>query len=233
MKTKLFLFAALTLFLASCKTGSFTSRHYTSGHYKANHANVKKPEAQSIAQNTKKISHNYSTAEKLNVNNETNTNGLIASSSPERIFSEKKHKSISNLSPVSTKKVPRLIAIMKDLFAKPAKSELKSGKSDEKISQKSLIGFGCGVGAIVIDVICFLIAVGTVSYAPLAGLIVGLALGILGIVFGTQGIKDYKSSRNTPSLVFGIVGAATGLAGIILAVYFAIYGALFVSFYYI
>jgi hypothetical protein len=82
-------------------------------------------------------------------------------------------------------------------------------------------------------VICFLIAVAALSYAPLIGMIFGLALGIVGIIFGTQGIKDYKSSRNTPTLVFGIVGAATGLAAIILAIYLGLYGALLVTAYLI
>jgi hypothetical protein len=231
MKTKLFLVVAVIMILVSCKTGSFTSRRYMSGHYKANHASVKKPDAQPLAKNEKKTNHLRPSAETLSVQPETNPDELIASAHPKKIFTEKKHTSLNNLSVHSVKKEPKLITFMKEMFTSPSKNELKTGKSDEKISQKSLIGFACGVGAIAIDVICFIIAVGTLSYAPLAGMLVGLVLGVLGIIFGTQGIKDYKSSRNTPTLVFGIVGAATGLIGIILAFYLGIYGAVWVSLY--
>jgi hypothetical protein len=231
MRTKLLFFLAMVLFFASCKTGgNFTSRRYMAGHYKANHAHVKKPDEQSVTNNSKRAL-SYSSAEKMKVQPVIKPDELVASSSSKKVFTGKKHKLLSNLPYLSSKKTPRLIGMIKEMFTKPAKNELKSGKSDEKISQKSLVGFACGVGAIAIDIICFLIAVGAGSYAPLAGMLVGLVLGILGIIFGTQGIKDYKSSRNTPTLVFGIVGAATGLVGIILAFYLGIYGALIVSFY--
>jgi hypothetical protein len=235
MRTKLALFAAAIIFLASCKTGSnFTSRRYMAGHYKANHAHVKKPDAQTMAHSSKKPLEKYSSGEKLNEQPAVKSDLLIASSNPKKVaYAEKKHKLLNNLLPVSTRKTPKLIGSIKEMFKKPAKNELRSGKGDEKISTKSLIGFACGVGGIAIDVICFLIAVAALSYAPLIGMIFGLALGIVGIIFGTQGIKDYKSSRNTPTLVFGIVGAATGLAAIILAIYLGLYGALLVTAYLI
>lgn len=230
MKSKLILLIAIVVFITSCKTGSnFTSRRYTAGHYKHNHTSVKKPEALAS-----KRSEGSLKKEKLTiVNDKPETVELIASNTEKKIvFTEKKHKPLI-LNSTSSKKA-RLLAFKKNLdFLKVLKSKksepLKSGKSDEAISSKSLIGFACGIAGIVVDIIAFVAAVAALNYAILLLMLLGLVLGILGIVFGTQGIKDYRSSKNTPTLVFGIVGAATGLAAIILAIYLGIYGALLIA----
>lgn len=231
MKTKLILFVSAILFIASCKTGNFTSRRYMAGHYKSNHASVKKPEAIASKRHESSLKR-----EKQNAVNETKeTHVLIAANTGKKVvFTEKKHKHLT-FSNTATKKAKSVVFKKAFEFLKPftqKRSEpLRSGKSDEPVSTKSLIGFACGIGGIAIDIIAFIAAVASLNYGVLLLMIVGLVLGILGIVFGTQGIKDYKSSRNTPTLVFGIVGAATGLAAIILAIYLGLYGALLIAAY--
>ncbi|MBP7808414.1 MAG: hypothetical protein KA163_03915 [Bacteroidia bacterium] len=231
MKSKLLFLSAVIIFIASCKTGNnFTSRRYTAGHYKANHSSVKKPEA--IASKPSDISVKK---EKLTAVYETKETSVLiaANTSKQVVFTEKKHKPI-NIN--STSKKTKAIALKKALdFLNPLKQKksepLKAGKGEEGISTKSLVGFACGVAGIAIDIITFVVAISALEYIVLLGMILGLILGILGIVFGTQGIKDYRNNKNTPTLVFGIVGAATGLIAIILAVYLGIYGALWITAY--
>lgn len=231
MKFKLLFLLAAIIFITSCKTGSnFTSRRYMAGHYKANHSSVKKSET--IASKT---SDSFIKKEKLSAVYEVKeTPVLVAANTGKKVvFTEKKHKPIHIN---SDSKKAKAIAFKKSFESlnpfKQNKSEpLKSGKGEEGISTKSLVGFACGVAGIAIDVISFIVAISALEYIVLLGMVLGLVLGILGIVFGTQGIKDYRTSRNTPTLVFGIVGAATGLAAIILAVYFGIYGALWITAY--
>jgi hypothetical protein len=231
MKSKLLFLSAVIIFIASCKTGNnFTSRRYTAGHYKANHSSVKKPEA--IA--SKRIDTPVK-KEKLSAVYEVEEAPVLIAANTDKpiVFTKKKHKPIH----INTdSKKAKALAFKKAFgFLNPLKQKksepLKSGKGEEGISTKSLVGFACGVAGIAIDVISFIVAISALEYIVLLGMVLGLVLGILGIVFGTQGIKDYKTSRNTPTLVFGIVGAATGLAAIILAVYFGIYGALWITAY--
>lgn len=229
MKSKLLFLSAVIIFIASCKTGNnFTSRRYTAGHYKANHSGVKKPEAivsKRIDTSVKK--------EKLSAVYEVKEAPVLIAANTDKpiVFTKKKHKPIH----INTdSKQAKALAFKKAFgFLNPLKQKksepLKASKGEEGISTKSLVGFACGVAGIAIDVISFIVAISALEYIVLLGMVLGLVLGILGIVFGTQGIKDYRTSRNTPTLVFGIVGAATGLAAIILAIYLGIYGALIIA----
>lgn len=232
MKTKLLLFLSAVILLSACKTGSnFTTRRYTAGHYKPNHSSVKKPETVIAKRNENSLKKEV--LEKTYTAADENSVVIASSDSKKPDFVVKKRKKTLDFTKgiekaKQNKVFNRSLLSVKDLFSKKDKP-LKSGKGDSEISTKSLIGFACGIGGIAVDIVCFIAAIAALEYIILLGMLLGLVLGILGIIFGTQGIKDYRSSRNTPTLVFGIVGAATGLAAIILAFYFGIYGAFWIA----
>jgi hypothetical protein len=84
-----------------------------------------------------------------------------------------------------------------------------------------------GLGLLV-DVMVFFLAIGTLEFALAYLLVIGLGLGIAGMVLGIKGIKNYKRKRkagvkHTSELVLSIVGLYLAVGAILFAFIFGVF----------
>jgi hypothetical protein len=110
----------------------------------------------------------------------------------------------------------------------PERAPVQEAGQLERLRSRSANALGCGIGGLVVYIICFFVAVFIgqslegrrlaepdpgAAILPVVLLLAGVTLSILAIVFGAKGIKR-ENTRNRGSaiagLVMGIVGASLG-----------------------
>ena len=88
----------------------------------------------------------------------------------------------------------------------------------------ALVSFILGIVGLVLNILAISVIVATSEYVFALLFIAGLVMGIIAVVFGTQGLRRYHKNKNgTINLVFSIIGTAFGAGAIITAFVFAFY----------
>jgi hypothetical protein len=229
MKTFKLISALLAILMFSeCKQGSFTTRKYTKGHYREDRDKV------ATTKSTDRQNHKKEAAPKI----ESFKDLAVKESAVDKKADEKPiaQNSTSEKKTIHKKSASTWKAEQKALFKKQFKA-LKLEKSQKRSSSPDtgpLVAAILGVAGIVIDYMGLVLAIAAGEYALLLLMVVGLACGIVAIIMGAKGLKDFNRERrqgnkNVANMVLSIVGLATGGASIILAIYFAIYGALWIT----
>lgn len=230
MKKQFTLLLAALVLLASCSGNRFTSRKYTKGHY-ISHAQKPNMPARHAG-------------EPANAEPQSSPAVLTASSSKKSIVvhapkalpdqlshkTSSKSKSSSKRSVVTGKTKKHDISHRYSPVVKKSSRKASPKSSGSGLEKHALRGFIFSVAALLFDVIGFIITVSVPTYAGLLIILPAIALGIIGLINGTKGLKEHKrNGGSTSDLVFSIMATAIGGASLILALIFSIDGALYVT----
>lgn len=238
MKHKLFLssvFFLLVLVLAtSCGSGrSFSSRKYMVGNYVTHKHKPGKPavheqlpqetaavpDASPEAGNVAMESANESVAER-HATLELETKSLSSAMRAEKKVSSEKTGS-------AAEKALRFVG-SRDAFLLKAERSVMASDGGKSVDAPALVSFILGILGLGLNILALSAIIATAEYAIALLFIVGLVLGIMGVVFGTQGLRrHHKNDTGSLSLVFSIIGTACGGLAIISAFVFAIYTLIF------
>lgn len=95
---------------------------------------------------------------------------------------------------------------------------------DNSLDSVALVSFILGVLGLVLNILALSVIVATSEYVFALMFIAGMVMGIIAVVFGTQGLRRYhKNKSGTINLVFSIIGTAFGAGAIITAFVFSFY----------
>ena len=237
--------AMMVLVTASCGSSrSFSSRKYTAGNYvshKHKPGNVSvyeqpKQEAATVAK-TETPTGTPPSVEKANSPKED----LI--STPARAATDGDKTALGMTSSEtktasSVKSTEQKAEVKKEADAKLAKREAFrkyiAGKTERKclayddgekaLDPVALVSFILGIIGLVLNILAISVIVATAEYVFALLFIAGMVLGIIALVFGTQGLRrNRKNNTGTLNLVFSIIGTAFGAGAIITAFIFAFY----------
>lgn len=222
MKKNLLLLIASIMFLSSCRTGSeFTSRRYMKGHYAAKkHQKEKiKPVEQDIEVKSLLASKQpvYTAKKAILLQSEVPAekrvkNEGIKIGNSKKAFSSALLNEIKNISSNAFKKENPNI-----------KAKAPSTEKDKSLDKKALMGTIFGVAGFVMDIMGFVLFLSTLEYIFMIFFALAVVLGIFAVILGSKGIRRYKEKKNVTSLVFGIIGLATGIISMIMAIYYTLY----------
>ncbi len=227
MKSKIILFLSLVVLIASCSSEKkFSSRHYTKGRYASHKSKVTTKEKNNVIAETSKevvIANNEPTVEKSiskgEYSQELKENAVKSEKSKEKSTIKERTKQLRSTLKELKKEIK---ADKKALFKSP--KELRKQNAEGTLSTKALLGLIFGIVGMVVNTVANILVYNS-SYAFIFLFIFGLVFGILALVFGLGGISDYsKGNKNILNLIFGIVGACLGVAAIVTAIYYAIFG---------
>jgi hypothetical protein len=230
--------AIMILLAASCGSSrSFSSRKYTAGNYvshkhKAGKVTAHENPEQESATITKDdiLTEKTAVAEKTDLPKDevvaTDKTALGMTSTEAKTSSstqrtEKKAEVKKKDSKIRAFKAESLKKYIADRTTRKAVAADEDGNSLDPVA---LVSFILGIAGLVLNILAITIIAATAEYALALLFIAGMVLGIIAVVFGTQGLRRYhKSKSGTINLVFSIIGTALGAAAIITAFIFAIY----------
>lgn len=127
--------------------------------------------------------------------------------------------------PTTSQARVRSLLSARDQFLGKAERQAKADDDNgNRLDPVALTGFILGVLGLALNLIALAVIVATSEYVLGLLFIVGLVLGIMGVVFGSQGLRrHHKNNTGTLNLVFSIIGTAFGAGAIITAFVFAFY----------
>lgn len=222
-----FIFLILfSLLISACSTGKkFTSRKYTGGRY-TSHAKHKDRVSTPVAENQRTVEARVQkeavpaqSSLKPNVRNEI---ALSAGNSQVAVAEVKLPRIL-----VKTQSLLEKNKTVQTFQKKTEAREVKKATSTDGSSPKSLLSVFLGAGGLTLDIVGFIVTLITAEYIFMTLLFVGLALGIVALVMGLSGIRQYKQDKRNgekrrSTLVLGIIGTALGGAAIFAAAYFSL-----------
>ncbi|MGZ3884606.1 MAG: hypothetical protein ACXVP0_10045 [Bacteroidia bacterium] len=222
--------AAVALMLTACSGSRFTSRKYTGGHYISHAHKPGSPEKNASEKNAAQAVVTASKAKEIVMPRPATPLSEEQLKTSPAVHSEKKARRQNTAKLTLKPSAAMQMVLAKKLAPKAKDLEKKSSSGSGGIESHALTGFIFGVAGLVLDIIGFIATVATLNYACLLILIPALVLGILGLINGLKGLKEHRHSKGSSTdLVFSIVGTACGGVAIILALYFAIYGTIFIA----
>ncbi|MBL7933564.1 MAG: hypothetical protein JNL60_16795 [Bacteroidia bacterium] len=233
----------LVIFLSACNSNKFTTRKYTSGRYVSHVAKPKTvspdlsknntPARKEAGVGTNKRHLPLAEAQ-TDSKQELAKHPVIATSDQGTVKTEK--NSLLALGERSQTKSLSKLKVFKALPI-PSKNESfqKSGKAEKAPDDKSTVGVILSAIGILLDVTGIYVAVFTLQYFFLAFTIAGFALGLIGLLFGIDGMAKYKKEKSagtkyTTTLVMSIISMALGGGAMILGLIYSLFGLLIVSF---
>lgn len=229
------------LFLAGCGSNrSFGSRKYMAGNYISHKHKPTKPETQESPKEEPKLALSAGAATEAtkadkNTIREESLAGDKTALGMDAVDKSKASSSTSEKSVATEKK--------KDLKAKAVNATVLRhfiGNSTERkclayddggggtLDSVALVSFILGILGLALNILALSVIIATSEYIFTLMFIAGLVMGIIAVVFGTQGIRRNRKNKNgTINLVFSIVGTSLGGAAIITAFVFAFYTLIF------
>ncbi|PBQ30731.1 hypothetical protein CNR22_02730 [Sphingobacteriaceae bacterium] len=231
------LFTFLILFsclISACSTGKkFTSRKYTSGRY-VTYAKHKERVSRSASEN-EKIAKAAERSETATAQVSSNSQIVEPQALSHSVVTQAKRSDLS-LSPVpgKTKVLPGKSKTVLSLNKEKSSVSSKMVASSDGKSSKSLLSVFLGAGGLTLEVVGFILTVISAEYLFMTLIAAGLALGIIALVMGIMGIKQYKEDKRNgqkkrSTLILGIIGTALGGAAIFFALYFSVLSLIFVE----
>ncbi len=227
---KLFITKIVCLFIISvlvvgCASNNrFTSRKYQPGKYVSHQQKpgkvkvIEQPEKEAVyaskevglsVEDLKTTTPPTETIEK-----ETSDKVLSKESVGKSVFYQKIKKKLSVLQTKHPLKIEQA--------KRKKRSDTKA--SDGSLDPVALVGFILSILGVAADILGILIIIGTAEYVFMLLFLAGLILGIIGLVFGTQGLRRHrKDGGSSADLVFSIIGTVLGGASILLAIIFTFY----------
>lgn len=242
------LFLALIILLAaSCDSNrKFRSRKYTAGNYMSHqHKPGKVSVHERAEQETAVATKEEVPAGKVRVDEKTNPapkEEFVAASAPAAMEGDKtalgmsssetkkagSTQSVEKKASIEKKEVDTKLlkreAFRKYIASKTERKCLAYDDGDNSLDPIALVSFILGIIGLVMNILAISVIVATAEYVFALLFIAGMVLGIIALVFGTQGLRRHrKNNGSTLNLVFSIIGTAFGGAAIITAFVFAFY----------
>lgn len=230
--------AMMVLLIASCGSSrTFSSRKYTAGNYvshkhKPGKVNVRETPEQEPASVSKDETptEDISTTEKAGQPKDellaTSKTALGMTSAEAKAPSstqsaDKKTETTKAEEKGKTFKVERITKYIAD---RAVRKTAASDEGDNALDPVALVSFILGIVGLVVNILAISVIVATAEYVFALLFIAGMVLGIIALVFGTQGLRrNHKNRNGTLNLVFSIVGTALGAGAILTAFIFAFY----------
>lgn len=229
------------LFLAGCGSNrSFSSRKYMAGNYTSHKHKPTKPETQESPKEEPKLaaSAGTTTGDTKTEKNNAREESLAGDKTSLGMSAVDKSRTLSSASEKSV-----AVEKKKDLKAKVVNATVLRhfiGNNTERkclaydddggssLDSVALVSFILGILGLALNILALSVIVATSEYIFTLMFIAGLVMGIIAVVFGTQGIRRNRKNKNgTINLVFSIVGTSLGGAAIITAFVFAFYTLIF------
>lgn len=115
-------------------------------------------------------------------------------------------------------------SLKKYIADRTARKAVAADEDESSLDPVALVSFILGILGLVLNILAISVIVATAEYVFTLLFIAGLVMGIIAVVFGTQGLRRYhKSKSGTINLVFSIIGTALGAGAIITSFIFAFY----------
>lgn len=223
----LFFLLLFGFLISACSTGNkFTSRKYTSGRYlsvakqkdKVDKLTSKKEaKAESVMQKETSVFHSGPETA-IAIQSVVIINAPYDKSADVKLprFIEKTQNFLE--------KNKAFLELQKKIETKPASDQKPSSEGS---SHTSLLSVFLGAGGLTLEVVGFVLTIVSLEYVFLTMIALGLVLGIVALVMGLKGIKQYKldkrnGEKKRSTLILGIVGTALGGAAIFGALYFSL-----------
>lgn len=237
MKKQAFIFhlalIALILLVASCGSNrSFSSRKYMAGNYISHKHKLPKV---SVHENPVEEA---TFIDKDEIPGKTGSAAVkvqpIESESELVVSPEEKTESSSannsdkkkqlNKKEVLKEKTLKGVSLRKYLAGKTERKCLAYDDGGTSLDSMALVSFILGIAGLVLNILALSMIIGTLQYVFALLFIAGMVMGIIAVVFGTQGMRRYHKNKNGAiNLVFSIIGTAFGAGAIITAFIFAFY----------
>jgi|GEM_PF-3466837 len=232
------LFLAMMALFAGCGSSrSFSTRKYTAGSYVSHQHKPGKvtvheqPEhkAGSLAKDealtakTPAATKPASPKEELAVAGKTAL-GITSPQAPKASCVPGAEKKAGVENKEAEAKVLKREAFRKYIANKTERKCLAYDDGDAALDPVALVSFVLGIIGLVLNILAISVIVATADYVFALLFIAGLVMGIIAVVFGTQGLRrNHKTNNGTINLVFSIIGTAFGAGAIITAFVFAFY----------
>ncbi len=234
-----FILAVMVLFAASCGSSrSFSSRKYTAGNYVSHkHKPGKVTEHAPAEQEPAVVTKDEASAGKTYAAEKTelpSKEEFVATDKTALGMSSSETKKAASIQSAGKKagiekKEADAKALKRDAFRKyiANKTERKClayDDGDNSLDPVALVSFILGIIGLVLNILAISVIVATAEYVFALLFIAGMVMGIIAVVFGTQGLRRHrKNNGSTINLVFSIIGTALGAGAIITAFIFAFY----------
>lgn len=231
--------ALMVLFAASCGSNrSFSSRKYTAGNYVSHqHKPGKAGVHESAEQETAVVTKEEVPAGKARVAEKTNPApkeefvaadktalGMSSSEAKKASSTQNAEKKAGIEKQEADAKVLKREAFRKYIASKTERKCLAYDDGDTSLDPVALVSFILGIIGLVLNILAISVIVATAEYVFALLFIAGMVMGIIAVVFGTQGLRRHrKNNGSTINLVFSIIGTALGAGAIITAFIFAFY----------
>ncbi len=234
-----FFLALMVVFAASCGSSrSFSSRKYTPGNYVSHkHKPGKVSISEQPAQEAALVAKDEAPAEKVGVAEKTDPAskeefaaadktalGMASSETKASTSTQSTGKKAGVEKKEAEAKAWKRDAFRKYIAGKTERKCLAYDDGDTSLDSIALVSFILGIIGLVLNILAISVIVATSEYVFALLFIAGMVMGIIAVVFGTQGLRRYhKNKSGTINLVFSIVGTAFGAGAIITAFVFAFY----------
>jgi len=240
MKKAITCLCLLTMIITSCRSSkTFTKRRYTPGTYVSFPG--KKSTPATLHQKSSETSQKSQGLAQPTIPKEP-----VASAQGQEMASLNTHAKNNPLSQPSSFhdgsnkiRLKSMLTQTKDFRPLPTlekiKTQKKSGSATKAPGDRSTTGVVLGGLGIVLDVVGLIVAGATLEYFFLAFTLIGIALGLVALIFGLKGLSLYKKekangNKHTTTLVFSIISTALGGGAIILGLVYSLVGLIIVSF---
>ena len=224
----------LTCLMIACRSGShFTTRKYMSGRYVSGPARFHHVKASCAKENIQSVLTVLPSKTKDESASQPDIYAMVDATPTQEEMRGKRNQQVVSLNLIGKNNsrhgtqrfAPKLLPAALVTKSKSPKSDPETQK--RRISFKSLASVLLSGFGLVINAGIFLIAILSSEYLYLPLLIIGVILGITGGLLGLSSIRDYKTDREKiykrrKSMIFGIVGAAMGLAAIVVVAYLGV-----------
>jgi hypothetical protein len=115
-------------------------------------------------------------------------------------------------------------SLKKYIADRTARKAVAADEDESSLDPVALVSFILGILGLALNILAISVIVATAEYVFTLLFIAGLVMGIIAVVFGTQGMRRYnKNKSGTINLVFSIIGTALGAGAIITSFIFAFY----------
>ncbi|MCZ8283873.1 MAG: hypothetical protein O9353_00320 [Bacteroidia bacterium] len=230
--------AMMILFAASCGSNrTFSSRKYTAGKYVSHkHKPGKVSVHESPEQEPAMLSKNdvpvkeTLALEKADLPDEelpaTDKTVLgMTSAKAKAPSSAKNTEKKAEAQKTDTKaKAFRTANLKKYIADRTVRKAVAADEGGNSLDSVALVSFILGIVGLVLNILAISVIAATAEYVFALLFIAGMVLGIIAVVFGTQGMRRYHKNKNGAiNLVFSIIGTVFGAGAIITAFIFAFY----------
>lgn len=115
-------------------------------------------------------------------------------------------------------------SLKKYIADRTTRKAVAADEDESSLDPVALVSFILGILGLALNILAISVIVATAEYVFTLLFIAGLVMGIIAVVFGTQGLRRYnKNKSGTINLVFSIIGTAFGAGAIITSFIFAFY----------